>query len=84
MFHVHCRIIQFGILGHQFNKRLESFASYYSQSLLYTTGGFERKPYSDLKIPSNKIRETRKLEFVYELHFVEWKNEGRKPDKNRD
>jgi hypothetical protein len=23
-----------GILGHQFNKRLESFASFYSQSLL--------------------------------------------------
>jgi hypothetical protein len=72
MFYVHCRITQFGILGHQFNKRLETFAPYYSQ---YCTSGFERKTHSSpvLKILL-KIRETRKLEFVYELHFSEWKN----------
>ncbi len=29
-----------------------------------------------------KIRETKKPEFIREKHFVEQKNEGRKPDKN--
>ncbi len=27
-------------------------------------------------------KETRKLEFIHEEHFVERKNEGRKPDQN--
>jgi hypothetical protein len=30
----------------------------------------------------NKIREIRKLESIHEQHFVERKNESRKPDKN--
>jgi hypothetical protein len=48
-----------GILGHQFNKRLESFAPCYLQSLA-STSGFQRKPYSSLvlkilsKNPQNK------------------------------
>jgi hypothetical protein len=29
-----------------------------------------------------KLRETRKLESIYEKHIVEQKNQGRKPDKN--
>jgi hypothetical protein len=55
-----------GILGHQFNKRLESFAPCYSQSLLLAD--FKRKPYSPLvlKILTKKIRETRKLESIHE------------------
>jgi hypothetical protein len=40
-------IFRVGILGHQFNKRLESFAPYPSQSLLFLVR-FERKPYSSL------------------------------------
>ncbi len=28
-----------------------------------------------------KIREERNLESIHEYNFVEWKNEGRKPDK---
>jgi hypothetical protein len=32
--------------------------------------------------PYKKILETRKLKSVHEYHFVEGKNEGRKPDKN--
>jgi hypothetical protein len=30
---------------------------------------------------SLQIRETRKLKSIHELHFVELKNEGKKPDK---
>ncbi len=41
------------ILGHRFNKRLESFALCYSQS----------------------------LQWIHDQHFVDGKNEGRKPDK---
>ncbi len=33
-------------------------------------------------IPYKKIRQTRKLESDHEEHFVERKNEDRKPDKN--
>jgi hypothetical protein len=43
-----------------------------------STGGFYRKPYSTYK----KIRETGKLKSIHKKHFVERKNEGRKPDKN--
>jgi hypothetical protein len=66
------------ILGHQFDKRLESFAPCYS------TCGFYRKPYSTLvlKIHTKEIREKGNLESIHEKHFVERKNEGRKPDKN--
>jgi hypothetical protein len=68
-----------GTLGHQFNKRVESFAPpRYSQSLLLADlkktilfSGFEN--------PYKKIREIRKLESVHERHFAEWKSEGRKP-----
>jgi hypothetical protein len=45
-----------------------------------STGGLLRKPYSALvlKIHTQKIRETRKLECSHVQHSVEWKNEGRK------
>jgi len=33
--------------------------------------------FSYFKNPYKKIRETRKLEFIHEQHFVERKNEGR-------
>ncbi len=36
-----------------------------------------------LKIPTKKIRKTRKLEYIKEKHFVERKNVGRKSDKTR-
>ncbi len=36
--------------------------------------------FSGFKNPYKKIRETRKLESIHEKHFVERKNEGRKPD----
>jgi hypothetical protein len=43
-----------GIIGRQFDKRLESFAPYYSQALLLAE--LKRKPYSSLvlKIPTKK------------------------------
>jgi hypothetical protein len=49
-----------------------------------STGGFYRKSYSTLvfKIHTKKIPETRKLQAIHEKHFVERKNEGRKPDNN--
>jgi hypothetical protein len=56
------------ILYHQFNKRLETFALCYSQSLLLV----------DFK----ENHETRKLESIHKCHLLERKNEGRKPDKN--
>jgi hypothetical protein len=47
-----------------------------------SSGGFKRKPYSPLVFKIlTKVQKTRKLESIHELHFVEWKNEGRKPDK---
>jgi hypothetical protein len=39
-------------------------------------------PFSGFKNPCKKIFETRKLDSTYEWHFVERKNEGRKPEKN--
>ena len=43
-----------GIVGHQFNKILESFAPCYLQIFIVpSTGGFERKPYSSMVL---KIR----------------------------
>jgi hypothetical protein len=50
-----------------------------------STGRFSRQPYTSLyslKNPYKKICETRKLESIRKMHFVERKNEGRKPDKN--
>jgi hypothetical protein len=44
-----------------------------------SSGWFYRKPLWFRK--SKKIHKTRKLESIYEQHFVEWKNEDRKPDK---
>jgi hypothetical protein len=38
--------------------------------------------FSGFKNLSKKIRETRKLESIHELHFVKQKDEGRKQDKN--
>jgi hypothetical protein len=64
-----------GILGHQFNNRLEFFARYYSQSL--PLAGFkENHPLLFTKNPRNK-----KLESIHEINFVERYNEGRKSDK---
>jgi hypothetical protein len=54
---------QDGILGHQFNKRLESFTPCYSQSLLLADFK-ENNRYSSLILKIlfyKKIRETRKL-----------------------
>jgi hypothetical protein len=63
------------------NKRLESFAPCYSQFLLLADFK-ENHILLWLKKSLQKIRETRNLESIYEKHFVEWKNSGRKPDKN--
>ncbi len=38
--------------------------------------------FSGFLSPCKTIRETRELESINALLFVEWKNEGRKPDKN--
>jgi len=53
-----------GILGHQFNKRLEPLAQYNSQSLLLA---ILKKTilFSGLKILSKKINKTRKLESIH-------------------
>jgi hypothetical protein len=70
-----------GILGHQSNKRLESFAPCHSQSLLLADLK-ETVLFSGFQDPHTKIRETRKLGAIHEKHFVERKNKGRKTDKN--
>ncbi len=49
-----------------------------------STGGFIIKPYFSLVLKIiKKIHETRKLESTHEKHFMQRKNEGRKPDKIR-
>ncbi len=60
----HVYIRRFGIFGHQLNSRLEFFAP----CTVPSTGGFSRKPNSTLvsKNLTKKIRETRKLESIYE------------------
>ncbi len=65
-------------------KRLESFAHCCSQSLLLADLK-ENYTYSFLLLnkPYKKIHETRKPETFHETHFVERKNEGRKPDKTQ-
>jgi hypothetical protein len=70
-----------GILGYQFNKRFESFAPCYSQSLLLANFT-ETHTVSGFKKSLQKIIETRKLEPLHEQHFVERKNEGGNPNKN--
>ncbi len=73
-----------GILGHQFDKILEYFAPCYSQSLLQYWWILKKIiHFSSFKNPYKKIRETRKLESIHRQHFVERKNEDRKPDKTR-
>ncbi len=50
---------------------------------VFPLAGFKRKTDSILfNKYIQKIRETIKLEFIREKHFVERKNEGRKPDKD--
>jgi hypothetical protein len=58
-------------------RRLESFAPCYSQSLSLRILQ-ANIPYTGIKNPGKKIRETRKLDSVHEKHVVEWKKEGRK------
>jgi hypothetical protein len=65
------------ILEHQFNRRLESFAPCYSQSLLLADLKKTRF-ISGFNDPYKKIRETKRLESTHEWHFVEQNNEGRK------
>ncbi len=67
-------------LGHHFDKRLESLAPCYSQSLLLL-GFKESHTLLWFKNIYKKTHETRKLESAHEKHFIEGKNEGRKPDK---
>jgi hypothetical protein len=64
------------------NKRLESFAPCYSQSILPWRILTEIILFCGFKKPYKKIRETRKPKSIHEKHFVERKNEGRKPDKD--
>jgi hypothetical protein len=61
-----------GILGHQIDKSLKWL-------LLHSTGGFYRQTL--LKKPNKKIRETKKLKYIQEKHFVGRINAGRNPDK---
>jgi hypothetical protein len=55
-----------GTLGHQFDRRLQSFAPCYSQSL--PLAEILRKPYPTLafKKHTKNRNETRKLESIYE------------------
>ncbi len=69
------------ILEHQFDKRLESFAPCHSQSLLLADFT-ETHTLFRFKIPYKKNPRNKKTESIHEQHFVEWKNEGRKPGKN--
>ncbi len=66
----------------KFNKRLESFAPCYSQSILPWRILKKTILFCDFKNLYKKIRETRKLKSFHEKRFVERKNEGRKLDKN--
>jgi|688.fasta_scaffold422908_1 hypothetical protein len=65
-----------GILGHQFNTRLEAFAP------LQSTGGFSRKSYSSLVWKSlQKNPRNKKTRFYSWTAFCRTENEGREPDK---
>jgi hypothetical protein len=69
-----------GIFGHQFDKRLESFAPCYSQ--VPSTGGFYRKPFSSLilKIYPKKSAKQENLSLFMNAFCRNGKPE--KPDKN--
>ncbi len=69
-----------GILGHQMNKRLESFAPCYSQSLLLA-GFKENLLFSGFK---NSYKKSAKQEnsSLFMKHFVEQKREGKTQTKN--
>jgi hypothetical protein len=63
-----------GILGHQSNKRLESFAPCYSQSLLLAD--FNENQWSSLVLKillKNQGNKKTRLYSIHELHFVERK-----------
>jgi hypothetical protein len=63
---MHC-VSRDGILGHQFDKRLKSFAPCYSQSLLLADLNGNHSLTLVLKILSLKIiREIRKLESIHD------------------
>ncbi len=68
-----------GILGHQFYKRLESFAPCSSKSLLLA----DFKENHTLLLFLQSLQKTAKLEnsSPFMISFVEQKNESRKPDK---
>jgi hypothetical protein len=73
-------MIRDGILGHQFHKRLESFALCYSQSFLLA----DFKENQTLLWFTQYLQKNsrKKIESIHEKHFVEEKHEGRKPNKN--
>ncbi len=58
-----------GIHGHQFNKRLESFAPCYSQFLLQADFK-ENHTLLWFKKSYKKFSETRKPESIHELHLI--------------
>jgi hypothetical protein len=59
---------RYEILGHQFNKRLEYFAPFYTPSLLLAD--FKKTIlYSDFNNPYKKIRETKKYVSFHEKHL---------------
>jgi hypothetical protein len=55
-----------GILGHQFDKRLEPFPPHAIHSPFYWRILKKTRLYSGFKNAYKKIRETRKLEFILE------------------
>ncbi len=71
-----------GILGHQFDKRLESFVLCYSQFLLLAHST-ETILYSGFKIHTQYPR-NKKTRLYSWITFLEQKNVGRKPDKTRN
>ncbi len=49
-----------------------------------STGGFYRKPYSNMVFKIHLKKSAKKENSsLHEHHFVEWKNEGRKPAGGR-
>jgi hypothetical protein len=71
-----------GILGLQFNKRLESFAPSFLHSLLLADFKENHTLLLFYKY-TQKFRETRKLESIHEKHFVQRKNKGRKLESHK-
>jgi hypothetical protein len=62
-----------GILGHNFNKRIKSFAPYMLFRVPSIAWRILKKPrfFAGFQSLYKKIRETRKLESIHEYHFVE-------------